>query len=966
MAETPAASEPRTTRIPRATYRLQLHAGFTFDDAVSVLPYLRRLGISHVYCSPIQRARPGSQHGYDIVAHDEINPELGGRPGFDRFSAALREHAMGQILDIVPNHMGVLGADNPWWMDVLESGEASVHAQHFDIDWRPVNAELHGKVLLPVLGAHYGSVLARGELVVAFEASAGGFAVRYFDHRFPVDPRTCAALLGRGAALLPQAAALLGELASASDRLLPATEFDAAANARQADVRAALKQRLAQAVSAHPVVADAIERAVAEMNAETSRDALHALLEAQAYRLAFWRVAADEINYRRFFDINELAALRMENPVVFEATQSLPLDLAAAGIVDGLRVDHPDGLHDPARYFEQLQQGFAQRAGFALGSADAAGRPDRPLYVVAEKIAAPHETVPASWHIHGTTGYRFANLVNGVLVDSTAGAKFSRIWHAFTQQRETFDELAYRGKRAIAHGALASELTVLATALLRIARADRTTRDFTYNSLRDALAEAAACMPVYRTYIVRRPSEQDQRYIDWAIAQARKRSAAADTSIFDFVRRSLLGQAIEGASHALQDRVLRFARRFQQFSAPVAAKGVEDTAFYRSSRLASLNEVGGDPHAFGLTVRAFHGASADRAARWPHSIIATSTHDNKRSEDVRNRIDVLSEMPATWRLALRRWRRFNRTHVTPFDAGTAPCASDIYLIYQTLLGTLPAEGLDEATLEPYRERIAAYALKAARESKVYTSWTLPNDEYEAALARFVGALLARLTPNPFLDDLQALATPLAWYGALNSLTMALVKFTSPGVPDIYQGNELMELSLVDPDNRRPVDYEGRRARLDELQRMAEAGDIAKRVGELAASPHDGRVKLWLTWRLLELRRAEEALFRDGGYTPLAVRGELSNHVIAYARSDSRSTVIVIAGLLFSQLGCEVGALPLGEAVWGDTVVTLSCIADGMRLVNVLTDEALTVAGGQLRVAEAFGRFPGGVLRMEAA
>ncbi|OGA38295.1 MAG: 4-alpha-glucanotransferase [Betaproteobacteria bacterium RIFCSPLOWO2_12_FULL_68_19] len=964
-AAAPLAPPSVEARVPRATYRLQFNRDFTFDDAAKIVPYLARLGVSHVYCSPILRARPGSMHGYDIVAHDQINPELGGAEGFERFGAALRRHGMGQLLDMVPNHMGVLGADNAWWMDVLENGPASAYAQYFDIDWHPVNAELEGKVLVPALGEHYGNVLAGGELVLVFEREAGSLALRYREHRFPLDPRSYPAVLGRAEALLPEgeARAAFSSLAAAFGHLPAREASDAGAITERARDREIHKGRLARLAGRQPEVARAIEAAVAELNAPGPRDALHALIEAQAYRLAYWRVATDEINYRRFFDINDLAALRMESEQVFEATHAFVLELAASGTVDGLRIDHPDGLYDPAQYFRRLQEGYARRAGIPLAERDAKGRPGRPLYVVAEKIVAPHEDVPESWHVHGTTGYRFAMVVNGVLVDTTTQARLDRVWRAFTRQDEPFEELAYRGKRAIMRSALASELTVLSTELLRIARSDRRTRDYTFNTLRQALAEVAACMPVYRTYIIESPSAQDLRYVNWGVAHARRRSRAADVSIFDFVRQSLLGQALEGADEGLRSRVRGFAIHFQQFTSPVAAKGVEDTAFYRYSRLASLTEVGGDPSQFGLTVRAFHGASADRAARWPHTMLATSTHDTKRSEDVRNRINVLSEIPAGWRLALRRWSRLNRAHRSDLESGAAPSPADEYLLYQTLLGTLPAQGLDDATLGRYRERIERYALKAAREAKAHTSWISPNEEYERALGAFVRALLARVQPNPFLDDLRAQAGLLAWFGALNSLSLALVKFSSPGVPDLYQGSELIDLSLVDPDNRRPVDFALRARILEEI--LAPGADRAAAARGLAQAPQDGRAKLLVTARLLALRRDLPELFRLGSYFPLESRGAQAAHVIAYARRHEGRTLVVIAGRLFAKLLGEPGRLPLGRETWGDTAVAAGELGDGARLVNVLTGEALTVSDGAIALAQSFANFPGAALLFEA-
>jgi len=950
-------------RIPRATYRLQFHKNFGFDDAVRILPYLVRLGVSHVYCSPIQRARAESMHGYDVVAHNEVNPELGGRLGFERFATALRECGMGMLLDMVPNHMGVTGGDNVWWMDVLENGTASLYAQHFDIDWQPLNPELTGKVLLPVLGDHYGDVLMSGHIVLHFDASMGSLALCYFEHRFPLAPESYPQVLMLAQARLGDVdlAASVASTATAFSHLPGRDITDAAARAERARDKELLKTRLARLAARQPSVAEAIASVVAELNLASARDALHALIERQAYRLAYWRVAADEINYRRFFDINELAALRMERGDVFEATQSFALDLAGAGIVDGLRIDHPDGLYDPARYFQQLQEGYARRAGLLLAGPDEQGRPPRPLYVVAEKIAALHEDIPLDWHIHGMTGYRFANLVNGLLIDASAAAKFALIWRNFTAVSESFDELAYVGKRDIIRTALSSELNVLSTELLRIARADRRSRDYTLNALRRALTEVAACLPVYRTYFIDTASAQDQRYVDWAVRDAVRHSQDADLSIFEFLRQTLLGQALPDAPESLSERVRRFAIRFQQFSSPVAAKGVEDTAFYRYFPLSSLNEVGGDPAHFGVTVAEFHAASAARAQHWPHNMLATSTHDNKRSEDVRNRIDVLSEMPARWRLALRRWRLLHRGLRQQLEtAGAAtgtPSPADEYLLYQTLLGTLPAAELDEAALASYCERIVLYMHKAAREAKLHTRWTYPDASYEAALEGFVRALLAPGEDNTFLTELRSFCATLAYFGALNSLSMTLLKLTSPGVPDLYQGHEILNLALVDPDNRRPVDYAALEQSLTTLEKL----DLTQ-LPTLVTAAEDGRVKLWLTWRLLALRRERPALFRDGDYAALKVSGTHARHVVAFTRRHKEALLVVIAGRLFARLLGERIVAPLGASVWSDTQVAVN-LPTGTRLINVLTDEIVTVRGGSIAVAEVFGRLPGAVLRV---
>ena len=961
-------------QIPRATYRVQLHRDFTLDDAAAIAPYLARLGVSHLYCSPLLRARPGSRHGYDIVDHREINPELGGRAALDRLSAALRAHGLGLILDIVPNHMGI-GADNPWWMDVLQHGAASPYAAYFDIDWAPLDPALAGKVLLPVLGDHYGEVLARGELAVAFAPDGGTFAVHYYDHRFALDPLDYAALLSRALTLLaagsaPASRDELANLAAAFGRLPPRDATERAAADRARDTQA-LQARLAQLAGAHPGTATAIAAAAAEVGGserDAERDALHALLERQAYRLAYWRVASDEINYRRFFDINELAALRMEEAAVFDATHALPLELCADGVAQGLRIDHPDGLYDPEQYFRRLQRAYAERVGLELPERSADGRRPRPLYVVAEKIAAAHERVPERWPIHGTTGYRFAAVVNGLFVDTGARARMDRIWRRFTGETLDFEETAYLGRRAIMRAALASELTVLANALLRIARADRRTRDHTFNTLRQALAEVAACMPVYRTYIGRRTSAQDRRYIDWAVNRARHRGSAGDTSIFSFVRMALLGQTLPGASPGLAEQVRRFAMKFQQFTSPVTAKGVEDTAFYRYNRLVSLNEVGSDPNTFGLTRRAFHGASLDRAAHWPHTLLASSTHDNKRAEDVRQRINVLSETPAAWRLLLGRWSTLNRSRLRTVHDAPAPSRNDEYLLYQTLLGTFsPADGQGEA-LATYRDRIADYLVKATREAKVHTSWITPNEAYEQALTGFVRAILDDASANPFLEDLRAQAATTARFGALNSLSMTLVKHASPGVPDLYQGTEITDLSLVDPDNRRAVDYAHRSALLAELEALGGASPEAaqRALRAWVAAPEDGRAKLWTAWRCLALRREQPQLFSGSDYTPVDVNGERSRHVIAFARRAGDAGLIAVAGRFFASLALAPEMAPLGAAAWTDATLDLGFLPPGVLLEDVLHPGAQFACDGPLRIADVLSVLPVALLRFRAA
>ena len=957
--------------IPRATYRVQLHRDFGFADVTALVPYLAALGISHVYCSPYLRARPGSRHGYDVVDHRMLNPELGSRDDFDRMVGALAREGMSHLCDIVPNHMAVMGADNAWWMDVLENGRSSPFAEYFDIDWTRQDEDLAGKVLVPVLGDAYGRVLERGQLAVEFDAAAGRFAIRYFEHRFPLDPRSYADILLRAidlarAARHPSDVAGLEPVAYMLKALPPHDETAPARVAARLRVAGEQKRRLAELADAEPV-RGAIADAVAQLNGTpgdaASFDALHALLEAQAFRLAHWRVASDEINYRRFFDVNELAALRMESAEVFDATHAFILELAGAGIVGGLRVDHPDGLFDPARYFERLQQGYREHALHHGARGDAG----RGIYVVIEKIAAPHERVPETWPVHGTTGYRFANVVNGLFVDARAKARLDRIWRTFVgDEAQSFEAAAYDGRRAIMEGPLASELRVLTLRALRLARADRRTRDFTFNALREGIKEIVARFPVYRTYVdADGASAQDRRYIDWAVAHARAQSRVSDESVFDFLHRALLGEGVEQGSGRPDARHRAFAMQFQQFTAPVAAKGVEDTALYRFNRLVSLNEVGGDPSQFGIGVQAFHGASADRATHWPHTLLATSTHDNKRSEDVRARIDVISEVPAAWRSMVRRWSRMNDAHRELVDDVPAPSRNDEYLLYQTLAGSFPWGDDGGGDLAAYRARIGEYMQKAAREAKVHTSWLAPNAAYESALAHFVAAVLGEPGEHYFLPDLRRECAVFGWFGLLNSVSMTLLKVGSPGVPDLYQGSELLDDSLVDPDNRRAVDYAVRRACLASLAAIGEAPPDARaaHIRSLFTAPFDGRAKMFVVARALALRRREPALFAYGDYRAVRASGARAEHLLAFVRSHARQAVVVVAGRRFGSLGTNVGALPLAEA-WADTTLDLSFLGAGTVLADVLTGASVAL-GASVPVATLFADFPGALLHLGA-
>ena len=944
-------------RIPRATYRVQLNAGFTFKDLTAIVPYLASLGVSHVYCSPYFRARAGSAHGYDVVDHNSFNPEIGSREEFDRLVAELRTHGMGHILDIVPNHVGVMGSDNAWWMDVLENGQASIYADYFDIDWNPVNAALADKVLVPVLADPYGVVLERGDLKLVFERELGSFAIHYHEHRMPLDPRTYPRILDAVLAIerneeLEKLRRLFGAL---PDRR-GATPEQIAERHRDKEAH---KQALAALAAADTAVSAALDQAVATLGGRPddapSFDPLHELLESQAFRLAYWRVASDDINYRRFFDVNDLAALRVENEAVFEATHRLVLELVGSGKLDGLRIDHSDGLYDPLGYFQRLTGRLAQ----ATAKADGGG-----IYLVAEKITASFERLPANWPLHGETGYHFANIVNRLLVDTASKGRMGRTYRAFIGEPREWPDIAYDCQHRVLRKSLASELNTASNLLARIAQVDRRTRDFTLANLWRALAEVIACFPVYRTYVSDGVSETDRRYIDWAIAAARRRGSAIEQPVFDFVRSALLLE-LPAQSESARERMRRFAMKFQQITAPTTAKGIEDTALYRFNRLVSLNEVGGEPDLYGSSISAFHTDAQYRARHWPHEMLTTSTHDTKRSEDVRARINVLSEMPAVWRQAVNRWRRMNRMRRREVGGLPAPSPDDEYLLYQTLIGTWPLEEPDDAGLDAYRQRIEAYVLKAAREAKVRTSWAAANAEYEDALTQFVRAVLERREGNLFLADFCALNRRIVGFGLLNGLSQTLLKLTAPGVPDVYQGNELWDFSLVDPDNRRPVDYALRRRLLDSL--AAEPADGARLARALAADVTDPRCKLFVHLRVLRLRQRDPELFERGEYLPLKVTGSRAAHLCAFARRLEGRLAIVLAPRLYlklvgAQSATEEGRqrLPLGEEVWADTAVQLPS-APQTPLRGALDEAQVSLSRGDgppaIDAAAALGSFP---------
>ncbi len=952
-------------RIPLATYRLQFNRDFTFDDATALVPYLHALGISHVYASPYLKARPGSTHGYDIVDHNALNPEIGTGESFARFCRALHEHGMGQILDFVPNHMGVGKADNAWWLDVLEWGEASPFAEFFDIDWTAARRSFPGKVLLPVLGDQYGAVLEKGDLRLRFDVEFGGFSIWYFENRFPIRPRDYAAIIRRRLSEIglatpdPSAAARLEQIAG---------EFAAFAATKRSRIRRGaardradrLKTELGNLAAGDEAVRRLLEEAAELFSGVPGKPEsfvrLHNLIERQFYRIAYWRTAADEINYRRFFEINDLAGIRPENPKLFAVMHQFLERLIAEGCINGVRLDHIDGLFDPEAYCAKLEA-LARRVSpdHVAGEDGPGSARGRLFYIVVEKILARHERLRESWAVQGTSGYEFLNTVNGVFVDSAGKAALSRSYSQFLARATDFEEVVYESKKHIIDTALASELAVLANQLDRLSGQDWRVRDFTRFRLRDALKEVVACFPVYRTYVRETGATADDvRDIDWAISQAKKRWQAADPEIFDFIRDVLLGRWQTALGLPKRNEVMRFAMRFQQYTGPVTAKSLEDTAFYRYHRLASLNEVGGDPRQFGISVPAFHRANEERAKQWPHAMLATATHDTKRGEDARARINVLSELGEIWSERVARWSRLNRSRRAEVDGNRAPSRNDEYLFYQVLLGVWPAEWTGRKP-EPgpahdaFRGRLRQYVTKALREAKLRSSWARPNEPFETASAAFLTDLVDPGRVNPFLDDFIPFQVRIAFFGMLNSLAQTALKLTCPGVPDIYRGCELWDLSLVDPDNRRPVDF----ARL--AYGLENAGSDWR---AMMQNWHTGLIKLVLTRHLLGIRRAHADLLTYGSYIPLPVHGAHADNVIAFARGTEKRSVVVIVGRLFARLWGEREAQYSGK-YWADTWVELP--GTPATPVDAVGGRAPACPEGRVGVDELFDAIPVAVL-----
>ena len=904
-------------RVPRATYRIQFNAGFTFADTREIVPYLAELGISDIYASPILKARKGSGHGYDVVDASALNPELGSDDDFNALHGALQRRGLGLLLDVVPNHMAA-SPENAWWMSVLENGEHSRFLHYFDIDWTPVTTrgQTAAKVLLPILGKPYGEALEAQEIRLHFDVD--GFFFSYYDKRLPLAPGSYGQILRECVESLPRegVAIELRELVE-DDAAVPNSRF--------------LKETLWRIYEQDATFRDALNETIERINGRAgdaeSFNALDALLDAQWYRLAYWRIASEKINYRRFFDVTDLVGLRVENPEVFEARNRRTLELIAEGKVTGLRIDHIDGLHDPIGHMRKLQLRLADDAS------------DR-FYIIVEKILEHGEELPRDFPVSGTTGYDFLDSVNALFVDPKGLQQLDRFYRNVTGVNETFDDICYTRKKQVIHELFSGEMRALGKQLGAVAMPDRNARDFAPVDLTAALTEVTACMRVYRTYVRDTTvGDEDARSIRAAIAEARRRGGSAiDQRLFTFLEHVLL---VDPPAYVESEREnwLAFVMRWQQFTGRVMAKGVEDTAFYNYNRLISLNEVGGNPGRGGDFdgLAEFHARCAQMQQAWPHTMNATSTHDTKRSEDVRARINVLSEIAPQWERQVRRWSKMNAPH----RANGIPDANTELLIYETLIGMWP---LDDEELPSVRDRLKQYLEKAAREAKTHTSWIAPNPEYEHALLAFAEAILS---DTNFCEDFLRIQKRVAFYGFLNALGQVVLKATAPGAPDFYQGSELWDFSLVDPDNRRPVDYQSRNAMLKKMKAADEKQSLS--IDTLLRRWHDSRIKMFVTWKVLDARSRHADLFRDGSYEPI----DAGPNVIAFVRRHEEDAVLIAVPRLVASL-VKPGTFPIGE-VWGDASIAIS---GSWR--NLFTGENLE--GAEIALRSLFARFPVAILQ----
>lgn len=903
--------------IPASVYRLQLNKEFPLKKAIRVLPYLKELGIEGVYCSPLYDAY--SDHGYDVTDPNHLNPQLGTQEDYEIFCKELQRLGLKQIIDVVPNHMGFKGGKNKWWQDVLENGPYSEYAFFFDINWSPEKRELKDRVLLPILGSNYGTALENQEIKLHYDQ--GQFWLQYTDFPLPVAPHTYAMILEK--ALEDDEAELKG--------LIDFYRFFPVAIHERGIKKAEGQERLCSLTENSRKIHRHIQSTIALFNGKRrspeSFELLDRLLEAQYYRLAYWRVASHEINYRRFFNIHELVAIRIEEKQVLECHHKWLFQLIEERKVHGLRIDHPDGLFDPVAYFDRLRMAY-------------------PIYTVVEKILDRKEQLPESWKVEGTVGYEYLNLLNGVFIAQTNEKAFNEIYEEFLNETKDFEEILYESKKLFASYEMVSEVEALGLNLDRLSEKSPYYRDFTRHDLTKALAEVIACFPVYRTYISPegKVSKRDSRYLTSAIEKAKSRSSDLDPSIFDFLAK-LLHVKLKNERES-QFGFLEFLLRFQQLTAPMMAKGLEDTTFYIYNRFLSLNEVGGDPPHFGCSISDFHRFNQMKLKKWPFGFLSSSTHDTKRSEDVRGRLNVLSEIPERWRGEVKKWAK-----VTSKFKDEGPSPNTEYFIYQLLVGAWPRQPMKKSEYEPFIERLWEVILKSMREAKKETSWMFPNEAYEKAVRHFLFAILTPDKKNLFLKLFLPFQKEVDRLGALNSLSATVLKIGGCGVVDIYQGNELLHYRLVDPDNRRPVDFEMRKKELVAIKQS----DAKK----WFVSQDFSRIKGFLHWKGLNFRKEHRALFLEGGYLPLKVRGQQKDHVIAFLRYYEKEALIVLGGRFFSSAS-------LG---WGDTEVILPKEMGKYSWIEIFTQQQVSLKSRGhyigLQIANHFEKLPVGFIYGES-
>lgn len=901
-------------RIPTATYRFQFFSGFRLPDAVALIDYLQALGISDVYASPLYQARKGSAHGYDVANPERINPEVGSEEDFNAFTGVIRDKGMGLLLDIVPNHMAA-NEENPWWRDLLERGEHSPYADFFDVDWSAPGFT-QKQILVPLLGGLFGNILEKGELKLKLEN--GTFSVHYWDRVFPCSIKTYPALLEINRDAFQES---LGEEHPAVTRLKEITEQfrsleldrkngnGLSVEEESFQAKASLNQAYQDMPEIKSYLDDTLRRLNGQKGKPDSFDPLEKILDEQTYRLSYWKIADEQINYRRFFNISDLICVRMEREPVFDAVHRLVFQWIREGKVTGLRIDHIDGLFDPFGYLKRLQEQIA----LLHPESNPADR----FYVVVEKILAANEDLPHDWPVSGATGYEFNTYLGGVFLDRDGLYALDDLYGWISGSTQKWEDLVYEKKKRVMDRLFAGDIQMLRNRLSELMKDDRYARDLSSYQLSRALAEVTACLPVYRNYVREHDvSPRDIFYIDYAIQEAKRRLPSLNTSALEFLRRLLLLRLPANLSPERRKVWQNFVLRWQQFTGPLMAKGLEDTSLYIYNRLVSLNDVGGEPDAANLSVNYFHQQNARRRDHWPNALNATSTHDTKRSEDVRARIHVLSEMTEEWTVRLKKWFDINFDLKKRIRGFPVPSGNEEYLLYQTMLGFWPVN--TEVTPE-MAQRLKDYMIKACREAKVFTSWTRPDEAYESALMHFIDQILTQPESEEFRRDFFEFLQIVAFYGMVNSISQVILKCASPGIPDLYQGAELWDLSLVDPDNRRPVDYSTRRQALESIRSRAGSEPLSL-FQELIGEWPNGRIKMYATYQLLQLRKAHSDLFMWGDYTPLYPAGARHSHLCAFTRTRPNKTLLILVPRLISKFSAP-GQLPLGE-LWGDTVVEL--------------------------------------------